>query len=107
MIARRHVRMPHGAQKHGVELPQLVRAPLGQRLAGLQISLAAPIEMRQLVFETLQRRHRIQNLQRLGRHFRTGPVAGNHGNLQSRAHNSGVVRGQLPRRHCRAAFATD
>ena len=45
--AGRHVGMADGAEKYGVELSQFVDAALGQRFAGSQIALAAPIEMRQ------------------------------------------------------------
>jgi hypothetical protein len=51
--ARRHVGVPHGAEKYGVKFSQFVGAPVGQSFAGAQIALAAPIEVRRFVFEIL------------------------------------------------------
>ena len=42
--ARLHVGMADGAQEDGVELAQLVDAAGGQRFAGLEVALAAPVE---------------------------------------------------------------
>src|SRR5262249_37553251 len=78
--------MTDGAQKDGIELSQLVGTPLRKRLASLQIALAAPIEMGQLVLEAFQRRDRAKNLERLGRHFRAGAIAADDGDLECRSH---------------------
>src|SRR5262245_17365863 len=46
-----HAGIPHGAEKHGVELLQLLEAVLRHHAAGLGVDLATPVEMRHLIRE--------------------------------------------------------
>ena len=61
------VGMADGAEQDGVELAQLVEAVGGQRFAGFEIAVAAPIEMGEVELEAFQLGDGLQNLDALGR----------------------------------------
>ena len=80
--ARLHVGMADGAEVDGVELPELVDAAGGQRFAGLQVALAAPVEVLRFVGELFELADGGQDLEGFGGHFGTGAVAGNDGQFE-------------------------
>ena len=77
------VRMAHRAEQDGVERAQLVEHRRRQDLAGAKITLAAQVEVLQLVADVFQRGDRLEDLDGFGGDFRTGAVAADHGDAQN------------------------
>ena len=86
-----HVGMADRAEQDRVELAQLVEPVGGQCFAGLEVAIAAPVEMREVELEPVLLGHRLQHLHALGRHFRTRTVATNHRDLLCFTHDRSTV----------------
>ena len=80
--ARGHVGMADGAQQDGAVAAQLVQRGGRQDFAGLQVAVAAEVEVVQFVADAFQLGHGLEDLHAFGRHFRPGAVAADHGNLE-------------------------
>ncbi len=72
--ARGHPGMADGTQQDGVDVAQLADRPVGQDLAGPQITLAADVDRPERVVQALQSGDLRQHFQALGDDFRPDPV---------------------------------
>ena len=80
------VGMADGAEEDGVELAELVEAVGGERFAGFEVAVAAPVEIGELELEVLEFGDGLEDLDALGRHFRARAVAADDCNLLYSAH---------------------
>ena len=65
------------------KVPSLVEHGGRQDLAGLQVALAAEVEVLQFVADAFQCGHGLEDLDAFGRHFRTGAVAADDGDPEN------------------------
>ena len=77
---------PTAPRQDGVELAELVEAVGGQRFAGFEVAVAAPIEVRELELEVFQLGDGLQDFDAFGGDFRAGAVAADDGDFACARH---------------------
>ena len=70
-----HVGVADGAEEDAVELAELVEAVGGEGFAGLEVAVAAPVEVGELELEAVLLGDCLEDFDAFGRYFRAGAVA--------------------------------
>ena len=81
-----HVGVADGAEEDAVELAELVEAVGGEGFAGLEVAIAAPVEMLEVLVEAFELGDGLEDFDALGRYFRSGAVAADDCDLTSFCH---------------------
>ena len=89
--AGRHVGVADGAEEDRVELAELVEAVGGQRFAGFEVAVAAPVEVLSLEREVFELGDGLEDLDAFGGDFGAGAVAADDGDFEG-----GAAHGRLP-----------
>ena len=75
------IRMPDGAQVYRVVLPEFLDSAVRQRLAGLEVPLAAEVVIDVVELDLVLGACRVQYLDAFPNHFRARAVARDNGNI--------------------------